>query len=134
MGQDKVFIDFLDAYNQCFYDKDLKRLREFYDPQSNVLIYFDNHVGNDTDTLDKHLELISDFFENGKDTESGGVESLIIEDLTIFHRDQAACLCFISKYKSHPLPAVRSTLYLEFRSGRWKIIHAHFSFQPVKQV
>lgn len=128
----QVFIDFLNQYNECFYNKDIDALKEFYDTQSNVLIYFDNHNGNDTYTLEEHLQLISDFFAKGKQTESGGVEPLIIENLNVFHKENAACLCFISRYKSFPVPAVRSTLYLECIKEKWKIMHAHFSFEPEK--
>lgn len=74
-------------YNECFYNKDIVSLKDFYVVQSNVLIYFDNHKGNDTYTLDAQLKLISDFFVKGKLTESGDVEPLIIEDLTIFHKE-----------------------------------------------
>lgn len=126
----EIFEDFLNRYNECFYKKDIASLREFYDTQSNVLIYFDNHKGNDTYTLEEHLKLISDFFTKGKQTESGGVEPLIIENLNVFHRESAACLCFISRYQSFPELAVRSTLYLECIEGKWKIVHAHFSFCP----
>ncbi|WP_460641954.1 nuclear transport factor 2 family protein [Lacrimispora brassicae] len=125
-------VNFLDRYNECFYNKDIEGLRDFYDTEGNVLIYFDNHEGNDTYNLEEHLELISEFFAKGKVTESGGVEPLIIEKLNIFHKESTACLCFISKYKSFPIPAVRSTLYLEKSNDIWKIVHAHFSFEPVK--
>lgn len=128
----KIFTEFLQAYNECFYEKDIERLKKFYDTKNNMLIYYDNHKGNDTYNLDDHLVLISDFFSKGKLTESGDVEPLIIEDLRIFHKGDSACLCFISKYQSFPDPAVRSTLYLEFMDSIWKIIHAHFSFQPKK--
>lgn len=131
-NNDNTFIKFLNAYNECFYNKDLVGLKEFYDSKGNVLIYFDNHKNNDTYSLEEHLQLISDFFKKGKSTESGEVEPLIIENLNVFHKGEAACLCFISKYKSFPVPAVRSTLYLECMDDRWKIIHAHFSFQPEK--
>lgn len=124
------FVGFLERYNECFYKKQIEHLKDFYDTKNNVLIYFDNHNDNDTFTVDEHLELISDFFTKGKKTESGGVEPLIIENLQVFSREDAACLCFISKYKSFPVPAVRSTLYLECINDVWKIIHAHFSFQP----
>lgn len=131
-NSEKIFVDFLNQYNECFYHKDIEALKECYDTQSNVLIYFDNHKGNDTYTLEEHLKLISDFFEKGKQTESGDVEPLIIENLNIFHKESAACMCFISKYKSFPVPVVRSTLYLECKDGKWKIMHAHFSFEPEK--
>ena len=82
--------------------------------------------------MDEHLKLISNFFENGKLTESGEVEPLIIENLKIFNKGETACVCFISRYKSFPVPAVRSTLYLECIKEKWKIMHAHFSFEPEK--
>lgn len=130
--EQKLFIDFLNSYNECFYCKDIEKLKRFYDSKNNILIYFDNHKNNDTYDLEQHLNLLVDFFNNGKITESGDVEPLIIEDLNIFHKEKTACVCFISKYKSFPDPAVRSTLYLERLEGEWKIIHAHYSFQPDK--
>ena len=128
----QLFVDFLDAYNQAFYDKDLDKLKKFYDSTNNILIYFDNHKNNDTYYVDEHLHLISEFFENGKATESGGVEPLIIEDLHVFHKIDSACLCFIARYKSFPVPAVRTTMYLECIFNEWKIIHVHCSFEPEK--
>ncbi len=128
----KEFIDFLNSYNECFYTKDIDKLKKFYDSSNNVLIYFDNHKNNDTYNLEQHLKLLSDFFKNGKLTESRDVEPLITENLNIFHNQKTACLCFISRYKSFPVPAVRSTLYLECLENQWKIIHAHYSFQPDK--
>lgn len=127
---DKFFMDFLDHYNQAFYDKDINKLKKFYDSTNNVLIYFDNHKNNDTYRLDEHLRLISDFFENGKSTESGGVEPLIIENLHVFHKTDSACLCFIARYKSFPTPAIRATMYLEYIDNNWKIVHVHCSFEP----
>lgn len=126
----QFFVNILDEYNQAFYDKDINKLREFYDSDNNVLIYFDNHMNNDTYNLEDHLRLISDFFENGKATESGGVEPLIIENLHVFHKTDAACLCFLARYKSFPDPAVRATMYLECLNNKWKIVHVHCSFEP----
>ena len=37
-------------------------LKEFYNREDNVLIYFDNHKNNDTYSVDEHLKLISHFF------------------------------------------------------------------------
>jgi hypothetical protein len=127
-----VFIDFINAYNECWYNKDIEKLKEYYDFKNNVLVYFDNHKQNDTFTFEQHINLLTDFFKNGKKTESGGVEPLIIENLNVFRRGEAACLCYIARYKSFPDPAVRCTLYLEYIEGKWKIIHAHSSFQPDK--
>jgi hypothetical protein len=127
---ENVFIDFLNAYNKCFYTKDLEKLKTFYDTKNNRLIYFDNHKNNDTYTVDEHLKLIEKFFTEGKSTESGGVEELIIENINIFNKENAGCMCFIAKYKSFPEPAIRCTYYMEKIEKEWKIIHAHGSFQP----
>lgn len=127
-----VFTDFINSYNECFYNKDIEKLKEYYDFKNNRLVYFDNHKENDTFNFDQHINLLMDFFKNGKKTESGGVEPLIIENLNVFRRGETACLCFIAKYKSFPDPAVRCTLYLECLENKWKIIHGHYSFQPDK--
>lgn len=131
-NNENIIKEFLNAYNECFYKKDLDALKEFYNTDSDVLIYFDNHKNNDTYSVDEHLKLISNFFENGKLTEAGEVEPLIIENLKIFNNGETACVCFISRYKSFPVPAVRSTLYIECIDNKWKIMHAHFSFEPEK--
>lgn len=126
------FMDFLNRYNQAFYEKDMNRLKDFYDSAGNVLIYFDNHKNNDTYCLEDHLRLIADFFKNGKATESGAVEPISMENLQIFSKKDSACLCFIVRYKSFPVPAVRATMYLECIEGTWKILHVHCSFEPEK--
>jgi hypothetical protein len=61
---------FLEDYNNCFLQKDINRLRQFYSDDNEELIYFDNHKNNDTFTIDDHLSLLSEFFKNGKTTES----------------------------------------------------------------
>ncbi len=127
---DTMLMNFLDAYNECFYKKDLEALKEFYDTDSNVLIYLDNHKNNDTYTVEEHLILIADFFEKGKATESGGVEPLIIDNMHVFHKGEAACLCYNARYQSFPVPAVRCTMYVEWINGNWKIVHVHCSFEP----
>lgn len=123
----KTLIDFLDSYNECFYSKDIEKLKRFYDSR---LIYFDNHKNNDTYNLEQHLVLLSDFFKNGKATESGDVEPILIENLNIYQKERAACLSYIARYKSFPDPAVRCTLYLEFNENEWRIVHVHCSFEP----
>lgn len=40
MEKDITLIDFLNAYNECWYNKDLEKLKEFHDYENNVLIYF----------------------------------------------------------------------------------------------
>ncbi len=122
-------IEFLNEYNECFLSKDIQKIRNFY---SDELVYFDNHKNNDTYSVDEHIKLISDFFANGKSTESGKVEEIQMENITCFQSDNSACVCFYSRYKSFPKPAIRSTLYIEKSNKLWKIKHAHYSFEPEK--
>lgn len=123
---------FLKAYNTTFLSKDCTALREFYAPDNDDLVYFDNHKGNDTFTVDAHMDLLADFFEQGKETESKEVEEISMTKERFFQTDSAACICFYAHYKSFPTPAVRSTLYLEKLSQGWRIKHAHYSFEPMK--
>ena len=81
-------------------------------------------------SLDKHLALVSNFLLNGKETESGQVEELLIEDFNVFSKKDVACLCFIAKYKSCPRPYVRTTMYIEKIEDEWKMLHVHCSFEP----
>ena len=128
MENKKELQQLLNEYNQTWYDKDIERLRAFYD--ANVLIYFDNHQGNDTFDVEEHLNLVRNFFENGKATESGVVEELLIENLKIISNENSACLCYFAHYKSFPKPAVRTTMYLQKENDDWKIFHVHCSFEP----
>ena len=128
----EYFLNYLNEYNKSWTDKDLEKLKEFYDTTNNRLIYYDNHKSNDTYTLNDHLSLVSDFLTNGKETESGEVEELIIEDFNVFSKGDAACLCFIAKYKSFPTPYVRTTMYIEKIENNWKVLHVHCSFEPEK--
>ena len=68
------FQKYLNAYNQTWCDKDIDKLKEFYDTENNRLIYYDNHKDNDTYTLEEHITLVSEFLTKGKKTESGQVE------------------------------------------------------------
>ncbi len=128
--QDEELQTFLAAYDKCFQDKDIEALKQFYPQEDNELIYFDNHKNNDTYNVKDHLRLLTDFFQNGKKTESGQVEELITENMRIFKTEQAACICSLIRYKSFPVPAVRATFYLERHGGAWKIKHVHCSFEP----
>lgn len=126
------FEGFLNDYNKTWYDKDIEELKSYYDLDSGRLIYYDNHKGNDTYTVDDHIALIFDLFTNGKQTESGEVEELMIEDFNVFSTEDAACLCFITKYKSYPEPHIRATMYIQRIRGKWKVMHVHCSFSPDK--
>ena len=128
----EYFLKYLNEYNQSWCDKDIEKLKTFYDTEGNKLIYYDNHKNNDTYTLGEHIALVSDFLTNGKKTESGQVEELIIENFNVFSKGDTACLCFIAKYKSFPKPFVRTTMYVEKIKDQWKILHVHCSFEPEK--
>ena len=63
--------------------------------------YYDNHKNNDTYTLDKHLALVSNFLLNGKETESGQVEELLIEDFNVFSKKEYHnCLVDFGRFES----------------------------------
>ena len=126
----EYFLNYLNEYNQTWVDKDLEKLKKYYDTDNNRLIYYDNHRNNDTYTLQEHIALVSNFLTNGKETESGQVEELIIEDFNVFTKNDVACLCFIAKYKSCPRPYVRTTMYIEKIEDEWKVLHVHCSFEP----
>ena len=128
----EYFLDYLNGYNKTWVDKDLKKLKEYYDTDNDRLIYYDNHKNNDTYTLQEHIALVSNFLTNGKETESGEVEELIIENFNVFSKNDVACLCFIAKYKSFPRPCVRTTMYIEKIEDKWKVLHVHCSFEPEK--
>ena len=128
----EYFLNYLNRYNQTWVDKDLKKLKKYYDADNNRLIYYDNHKNNDTYTLEGHIALVSNFLTNGKETESGHVEELIIEDFNVFSKNDVACLCFIAKYISCPRPYVRTTMYIEKIKYEWKVLHVHCSFEPEK--
>lgn len=120
----------LEEYDNCWYSKDIEKLKSFYSNNNKELIYFDNHKNKDTFSVNEHLELVNDFFQNGKDTESGAVEEIIKENLNYYITENAACICFYAKYKSFPEPVVRSTMYLEKDDNQWIIKHVHCSFEP----
>lgn len=124
------FEELLNNYNQTWYDKNLEKLKTFYDTKNNNLIYFDNHKKNDTYSTEDHLNLIASLFKNGKKTECGNIEKLIIENFNVFTTNDSACLCFIAKYNSFPKPAVRTTMYAEKVNNQWIFKHIHCSFEP----
>ena len=50
----------------AFLEKNLEKLRSFYPNNNSELIYFDNHKNNDTFSVNDHMKLLNDFFQNGK--------------------------------------------------------------------
>ena len=123
---------FIKEYDRCFLERNMEKLKRFYPDDNSELVYFDNHKNNDTYSVDEHLKLLNDFFQEGKETESGTVEELIMENVHSFKTESSALICFYARYKSFPKPAVRTSMYLEREEGRWKIKHVHCSFEPEK--
>jgi ketosteroid isomerase-like protein len=131
-NEDKELKKFLNEYDKCWLERNIEKIRSFYPEDNRELIFFDNHKNNDTYSVDEHLKLLNDFFQNGKRTESGTVEEIIMENINYYTTKNAACICYYARYKSYPKPAVRSTMYLEKNLGKWKIKHVHCSFEPEK--
>ncbi|WP_165390228.1 nuclear transport factor 2 family protein [Thalassococcus sp. S3] len=122
-------LEFLRAYNQCFYDKDLVALKGLYSSTS-FTVFWDNHPNCDSNTLDDHFEKLSTFFSKGKLTESGSVEPLLIEELQTRASSGMLLVTAILRYQSAPIPGVRSSFVLVEEDGRWKALHIHHSFDP----
>jgi hypothetical protein len=119
----------LEAYNRCFYDRDLAALGALY-ASDGELPYFDNHPGCDSTMLRAHLEKVGAFFARGKLTESGAVEPLLVERLTVFADVASAVMTVTLRYASRPKPGVRSSFVLQREDAGWRIRHVHFSFDP----
>lgn len=118
----KPFVELLNKYNQCFYDRDIDKLKKLY-IEDNV-IYFDNHKGADSYHLNDHLEKVYNFFK----TET--IFNLSYEDLIVFKNDKSACMTAKLRYSIKPYPGIRSTFYLVKKKSNWKIMHIHCSFDP----
>ncbi len=58
------FEQLLKQYNQCFYNRDIKSLRDMYVSDGNV-IYFDNHANCDSSATEVHLAKVQKFFFKG---------------------------------------------------------------------
>ncbi|MGX9855365.1 nuclear transport factor 2 family protein [Limimaricola variabilis] len=133
MGSDRTAYetvqDFLNEYNKCFYSKDIGALRSMYSSEA-FAVFWDNHAGCDSHTLDDHFEKISTFLQEGRSTEGGEVEELIVEDKRIRTSSNFSLVTAILRYRSAPMPGVRSTFVLVREKGRWKAIHIHHSFDP----
>ena len=123
------FQDLLEAYHRCFLEKDLQALCALY-ASDGELVYFDNHAACDSVALQDHLRNVGTFFLQGKTTESGEVEPLLMADLAVFADASAAVMTLIMRYSSAPRPGVRSTFVLQREDSAWRIRHVHFSFDP----
>lgn len=119
----------LDAYNRCFLERDLLGLRNLYSSDGDV-VYFDNHAGCDSASLEDHLAKVGDFLAGGKQTESGGVEPLVMENVSVFADAACALITLTCRYASTPVPGVRSTFVLQKEAAGRRIRHIHFSFDP----
>jgi quinol monooxygenase YgiN len=122
-------LSFIHAYNDCFYQKDIDQLRALYVPENDV-VFWDNHAKCDSTSLETHLEMVGRFFSEGKLTESGDVEPLVLEDLQVTCLNGTAILTVILRYQSKPTPGVRTTFVLVDVDGEWRAKHVHHSFEP----
>ncbi|WP_420862802.1 YybH family protein [Algirhabdus cladophorae] len=122
-------LDFINSYNACFYKRDLDALKALYSPQ-NFTKFWDNHPGCDSPDLEDHFGKVSTFFKTGKQSESGTIEPLIVEDLHALAVGNTLLVTAILRYQSAPVPGVRSTFALLKENGAWKAAHIHHSFDP----
>ncbi len=113
----------LDAYHQCFYAQDIDALRRLY-VADGAIIYFDNHAGCDSLTLENHLQKVSHFFE------TGNIVRLDYEDMTVHEYTDSAVLVTTVRYSNQPKPGVRTSFFLEKQQDEWKIRHIHYSTDP----
>ncbi|MEM9715888.1 MAG: nuclear transport factor 2 family protein [Pseudomonadota bacterium] len=121
--------DFIQMYNQCFYDRDLDGLRSLYSSDE-FSVFWDNHKDCDSTNLDDHFAKLATFFETGKETEAGEVEPLQIEDMNVCNGSDMAVVTAILRYQSTPRPGVRSTFVLINHDNSWRAVHIHHSFDP----
>jgi len=119
----KIFKSIIDEYSNCFYERDIERLKNLYVSDGDI-IYFDNHADCDSKDLEDHIKKVEDFFGDGN------IEKLSSEDFVVFRHGQSACMLIKYRYPSHPTPCVRTTYYLELYDDHWKIRHIHSSFDP----
>ena len=119
----EIFQKFLDEYNDCFYQRDLGRLKNLYVSDGDI-VFFDNHKDCDSQDIEDHLLKVLNFFETGK------IVELLSEDMVVYQHGNSACLLFKHRYSSKPRPGVRTTFYLENHDNEWKIRHIHYSFDP----
>lgn len=123
----------IEAYNGCFYRRDLAGLRALYAADGDI-VYFDNHAGCDAEALDAHVAAVGAFFATGKETESGGIEPLLVENFRAWAGADAALATAMVRYQSAPRPGVRASFVLErppdAPARGWLIRHIHYSFDP----
>ena len=131
-AEQRQALEFIHEYNDCFYRRDVSALKQLYCSEA-FTVFWDNHRGSDSAQLDDHFVQVSDFFENGKQTETGSIEPLLVEQTRCTFVDAFAVVTAVLRYHSHPKPSVRSTFVLVHREGRWKACHIHHSFDPNEQ-
>ena len=124
---DEAGVQFIRDYNACFYDRDIDRLKALYSTQG-FTVFWDNHIGCDSDRFDDHFDKLADFFANGKGTESGTIEELLIEDAQVHASATTLIVTAMLRYASARKPGVRSTFVLTREDGTWKAVHLHHSF------
>lgn len=102
-------LQFIRDYNRCFYDWDIDRLGGLYSALG-FTVFWDNHAGCDSDRFDDHFAKLADFFANGKDTESGTIEKLLIEDVQVHASADTLIVSAMLRYDSAPKPGFEALL------------------------
>ena len=121
--QRKPFKALLDAYDQCFYNKDIEGLKALYVTDGGVS-YFDNHAHCDSRSLADHLKKVGHFFN------TGNIVRVDYADIEVYEYTDSALLITMVRYSNKPKPGVRVSYFLEKQQGEWRIRHIHCSSDP----
>lgn len=116
-------VDLLEAYHQCFYDRDLGRLADLYTAGAGF-VYFDNHPDSDAVDLPGHLAAVERFLT------AGPPAPLDVQVRTSHVIGDAGYLAARLRYTDRDHPAVRLTLVAERTDRQWRIVHLHYSNDP----
>ena len=115
---------FFEAYNGCFLRRDLDALRRLH-VDGGTFVYFDNHPGCDSLSLEDHFAKVGRFLATG---DIVGLDTEILA--CSIHGEAAAVVGRVRYRRDNPGPAVRVSVFLERHSGAWKVRHLHWSGDP----
>lgn len=115
---------FFGAYNGCFLRRDLDALRRLH-VDGGTFVYFDNHSGCDSLSLEDHFAKVGRFLDSG---DIVGLEAEILA--CSIHGEAAAVVARVRYRRDNPGPAVRVSAFLERHGGAWKVRHLHWSSDP----
>ena len=115
---------FFEAYNGCFLRRDLDALRRLHVDRG-PFVYFDNHSGCDSPSLEDHFAKVGRFLATG---DIVGLETEILA--CSVHGEAAAVVGRVRYRRDNPGSAVRVSAFLERHGGTWKVRHLHWSGDP----